>query len=172
MEKLATVVGDYLVKQAEAGATALQVFDSWVGALSPRDYAKFAAPYTRTVIETAQKTGVPVIYFSTGTAGMLDQIAALGSDVVGVDWRVALDKAWAQIGDKRAIQGNLDPVLLLGSWRAVRQSADDLLAQAGGRPGHIFNLGHGILPGTPVEMVRRLADYVHEKTAKTETVRA
>jgi uroporphyrinogen decarboxylase len=170
MEKLATVVGDYLVRQAEAGASALQVFDSWVGALSPRDYAKFVTPYTRSVIETAQKTGVPVIYFSTGTAGMLDQIAALGSDVVGIDWRIALDKAWMQIGDNRAIQGNLDPVLLLGSWREVRQQADQIIAQAAGRPGHIFNLGHGILPGTPVEMVRRLADYVHEKTAKTETV--
>ncbi len=172
MEKLATVVGDYLVKQAEAGAAALQVFDSWVGALSPRDYAKFVAPYTKTVIEAAQKTGVPVIYFSTGTAGLLDQIAALGSDVVGIDWRVALNKAWAQIGDNRAIQGNLDPVLLLGSWREVRQQADQIIAQAAGRPGHIFNLGHGILPGTPVEMVQRLADYVHEKTARTETVSA
>jgi uroporphyrinogen decarboxylase len=107
-----------------------------------------------------------VIYFSTGTGGMLDQVAALGSDVVGVDWRVALDDAWARLGPERAIQGNLDPVLLMAPWREVRASIDALLEQAGGRPGHIFNLGHGILPGTPVDMVRRVADYVHERTRR------
>ncbi len=168
MDKLATVVGDYLAQQVKAGAAALQLFDSWVGALAPRDFARFVAPYTAQIIENAKKTGVPVIYFSTGTGAMLDQVAALGSDVVSVDWRGRLDAAWRQIGADRAIQGNLDPVLLMAPWREIRGHVDDILAQAGGRPGHIFNLGHGILPGTPVETVRRLADYVHEKTAKME----
>ncbi len=164
MQKLATVVGDYLFEQARAGASAVQVFDSWAGALSPRDYARFAAPYTRQVIVRAQQSGVPVIYFSTGTGTMLDQVADLGSDVVSVDWRVSLDKAWNQIGPEKAIQGNLDPVALLADFDFVQSAADDILTEANGRPGHIFNLGHGILPGTPVETVRRLADYVHEKS--------
>lgn len=166
MDKLVTVVSDFLVQQVEAGASALQIFDSWAGALSPRDFDKFVAPYTRQLIEAGKNTGVPVIYFSTGTTSMLDQIAALGSDVVSVDWRIRLDKAWQEIGDDKAIQGNLDPLLLFAPWREVQVNTDEILAQAGGRPGHIFNLGHGILPGTPVETVRRLADYVHEKTAK------
>jgi uroporphyrinogen decarboxylase len=169
MEKLATVVSDYLAQQVQAGASALQLFDSWVGALSPYDYTRFVAPYNRQVIEAAQKTGLPVIYFSTSTGGMLDQIAALGANVVGVDWRVALDAAWGQIGEGRAIQGNLDPVILkIAPWREVRRHADEILRMAGGFPGHIFNLGHGILPGTPVDHVRRLADYVHEQTMRTE----
>lgn len=172
MERLSTVISDYLAKQAEAGASALQLFDSWVGALSPYDYAKFVMPYTKSVIEAAQKTSVPVIYFSTGTTAMLDLIATLGSDVISVDWRIALDKAWQQIGSKRAIQGNLDPVVLMAPWREVRAHTDMILQQANAQPGHIFNLGHGILPGTPVETVRRLTDYVHEKTARTETVKA
>jgi uroporphyrinogen decarboxylase len=173
MERLVTVVGDYLAKQVGAGAAAIQVFDSWAGALSPRDYAKFVAPYNKQLIDIVKKTSVPVIYFSTGTGAVLDQIARLSSDVIGVDWRIRLDDAWDQIGEGRAIQGNLDPVVLLTApWREIRAHADDILQQANGRPGHIFNLGHGILPGTPVEMVRRLVDYVHEKTAKTEKVTA
>lgn len=172
MERLVTVVSDFLVRQAEAGASALQIFDSWVGALGPYDYAKFVAPYNRQVIENAKKTGVPVIYFSTGTAALLDQIAALDSDVVGIDWRIGLDVAWRQIGENRAIQGNLDPVLLMAPWRELRGHIDAILEQASGRPGHIFNLGHGILPDTPIESVRRVIDYVHEKTLQTEQVRA
>lgn len=171
MERLTTVLADFLAKQVEAGVSALQIFDSWAGALSPHDYGKFVAPYTKQVIEAGKKTGVPVIYFSTGTGAMLDQIAALDSDVVGVDWRIALDQAWRQIGENRAIQGNLDPVVLLNApWREIHQNVDLILSQANGRPGHIFNLGHGILPGTPVEMVRRLADYVHEQTMKPEGI--
>jgi uroporphyrinogen decarboxylase len=166
MTKLVVVISDYLVQQASAGASALQIFDSWAGALAPRDYAKYVAPYTKQVIENAQKSGVPVIYFSTGTGAMLDQVAALGSDVVSVDWRVRLDRAWHQIGTDHAIQGNLDPVLLLAPWDVVQANADEILRQANRRPGHIFNLGHGILPETPVDTVRRLADYVHEKTAE------
>lgn len=166
MDKLVTVLNDFLAQQVKAGVSALQIFDSWVGAVGPRDFARFVAPYTKQVIEAAQKTGVPVTYFSTGTGTMLDQIADLGSDVVSIDWRMGLDKAWAQLKPHQAIQGNLDPLLLFAPWREVQAATDEILAQADGRPGHIFNLGHGILPGTPVETVRRLADYVHEKTAK------
>jgi uroporphyrinogen decarboxylase len=172
MERLVTVISDFLVKQVTAGASALQLFDSWVGALGPRDYAKFVAPYNKQIIESAKKSGVPVIYFSTGTAAVLDQIAALDSDVVGIDWRIDLDMAWQQIGENRAIQGNLDPVLLMAPWRELRGHIDAILEQANGRPGHIFNLGHGILPDTPVDSVRRLIDYVHEKTLKAEPVQA
>ncbi|MEI6046180.1 MAG: uroporphyrinogen decarboxylase family protein, partial [Chloroflexota bacterium] len=168
MDRIVTVLSDFLVQQVAAGASVLQIFDSWVGALSPYDFAKYVAPYTKQLIEAAKKTGVPVIYFGTGTGTLLDQIAPLGSDVVGVDWRIDLDKAWAQIGENQAIQGNLDPVLLFAPWHEVQIHADLILAQANGRPGHIFNLGHGILPGTPVETVQRLADYVHEKTARVE----
>ena len=170
MEKLTSVVGDYLEQQIEAGVSAVQIFDSWVGALCPRDFARFVAPHTKALIARVKETGTPVIYFSTGTVGMLDQIAALGSDVIGIDWRVQLDYAWQQIGPDRAIQGNLDPVLLLAPWQEVSAQADDILRRAGGRPGHIFNLGHGILPGTPVDTVRRLADYVHEVTARPEPI--
>ncbi len=170
MQKFAAALGDYLFEQAHAGVNTLQVFDSWAGALSPRDYARFVAPYTRQVIERARQSGVPVIYFSTGTGGMLDRIAALGSDAISVDWRVSLDSAWHTIGYDRAIQGNLDPTLLLADWPEVQAAADDVLAQANGRAGHIFNLGHGILPGTPVDTVRRLVDYVHEKIHERVTI--
>lgn len=166
MDKLVTVLSDLLARQVEAGTSALQIFDSWAGALSPYDFARYVAPYTRQLIENAKKSGVPVIYFSTGTGAMLDQIAALDSDVVSVDWRIRLDTAWQAIGPDRAIQGNLDPLLLFAPWREVQAQADEILKQAAGRPGHIFNLGHGILPGTPLDTVRRLAEYVHEKTAR------
>ncbi|MBN9391784.1 MAG: uroporphyrinogen decarboxylase [Chloroflexi bacterium] len=170
MDKLVTVLSDLLARQVEAGASALQIFDSWAGALSPYDFDRYVAPYTRQLIENARKSNVPVIYFSTGTSAMLDEVARLGSDVVSVDWRVRLDRAWQTIGSDRAIQGNLDPLLLFAPWREVQAQADEILAQAGGRPGHIFNLGHGILPGTPVETVARLAEYIHEKTARLEQV--
>jgi uroporphyrinogen decarboxylase len=169
MDKLVTVTSDLLVQQVKAGASAVQIFDSWVGALSPRDYAKFVQPYTSQVIENAKKTGVPVIYFSTGTGTMLDLIADMNSDVVSVDWRVDLGKAWSQLKPHQAIQGNLDPLLLFAPWREVKENVDAILAAADGRPGHIFNLGHGILPGTPVDTVRRIAEYVHEQTAKVES---
>ena len=173
MERLVTVVGDYLVKQVGAGAAAIQIFDSWAGALAARDYAIFVAPYNKQLIDIVKKTGVPVIYFSTGTGAILDQIARLGSDVIGIDWRIRLEDAWNQLGEGRAIQGNLDPVVLLTApWREIRAHTDDILQQAKDRPGHIFNLGHGILPGTPVDMVRRLVDYVHEKTAQPSKVTA
>jgi uroporphyrinogen decarboxylase len=170
MDKLVTVLSDLLARQVEAGAAAVQIFDSWVGALSPYDFDRYVAPYTRQLVENAKKSGVPVIYFSTGTAAMLDRIAALGSDVVSVDWRTRLDRAWQTLGSEQAIQGNLDPLLLFAPWREVEAQAAEILAQAEGRPGHIFNLGHGILPGTPVETVARLAEYVHQKTARREQV--
>ncbi len=166
MDKLVAALSDYLALQVSAGASALQIFDSWAGVLSPRDYARYAAPYTQQLIQNAKRTGVPVIYFSTGTGTLLDQITALGSDVVSFDWRISLDKAWSEIGCDKAIQGNLDPVLLFAEWSHLQAAVDDLLTQVAGRPGYIFNLGHGILPGTPVDTIRHLTDYVHEKTAR------
>jgi uroporphyrinogen decarboxylase len=171
MVKLVKVLTDLLREQAKAGATALQIFDSWAGALGPRDFARYAAPYTRQLIRTAQATGVPVIYFSTGTGTLLDQITGLGSNVISIDWRVRLDHAWEQIGSDRAIQGNLDPVLLFAPFSEIQINVDEILDQAAGRPGHVFNLGHGILPGTPVDTVRRLVDYVHERTASHEPLK-
>ncbi len=168
MDKMATVVGDYLVAQAEAGAQALQVFDSWAGALSPADYRAHALPYARRVVERAQSTSVPVIYFGTDLNGMLPLLRETGADVIGVDWRIAIDDAWAQLGDGVAVQGNLDPVTLFAPWPQVQRRADDILARVAKRPGHIFNLGHGILPETPVDNVRRLVDYVHERSAAME----
>jgi uroporphyrinogen decarboxylase len=162
MDKLATVVGSYLVAQAEAGAQALQVFDSWAGALSPADYREYVLPYSRRVVEQAQSTGVPVIYFGTDLNGMLPLIREIGSDVVGVDWRIEIDQAWVQLGADVVVQGNLDPVVLFAPWPEVQRRADDILRRVNKRPGHIFNLGHGILPQTPVDTVRRLVDYVHE----------
>lgn len=164
MEKLVIALTDYLTLQAEAGASALQIFDSWAGALGARDYATYAAPYTKALIQNVQKLGVPVIYFSTGTGTILDQIRDLGSDVISVDWRTPLDRAWREFAYDRAIQGNLDPVMLFAEWDVLKRAVDEILVQAERHPGHIFNLGHGILPGTPVDTVRRLADYVHERT--------
>ncbi len=165
MSKLAAVVGDYLVAQANAGAQALQVFDSWAGVLAPQDYRAHVLPYTRRVIAQAQSTGVPVIYFGTDLNGMPGLIAETGADVIGVDWRVAIDDAWDQLGEHVAVQGNLDPVALFAPWKQIQARADDILERTAGRPGHIFNLGHGILPDTPVEHVQRLAEYVHERSA-------
>jgi len=164
MEKLTRVVGDYLVAQAQAGAQALQVFDSWAGILSPMDYQHNVLPYARRVIERAQSSGVPVIYFGTNMNGMLGMLGEIGTDVIGVDWRIAIDDAWDQIGEHVAVQGNLDPVTLFAPWEQVQRHVDDILARTAGRPGHIFNLGHGILPETPVDTVKRLADYVHERS--------
>lgn len=165
MTKLVTVIADYLLAQAEAGADALQVFDSWAGALGQVDYERFVQPFNTALFEKLNRAGVPTINFSTGTSAYLGSVAACGGDVVGVDWRLPLDRAWDAIGTDRAIQGNLDPVTLLGPWRELKAHIDDVLDRAAGRPGHIFNLGHGILPPTPVDTVRRLVDYVHERTA-------
>jgi uroporphyrinogen decarboxylase len=162
MDKLARMVGEYLKAQAEAGAQVLQLFDSWAGALSPADYRRYVLPYSRCTIQTAQTSGMPLIHFSTGTSGMLEVIKEAGGDVIGVDWRVSLTDAWRRLGDDVAIQGNLDPVALFGPLPELEQSVADILAQVDGRPGYIFNLGHGILPQTPVEHVAALVDMVHE----------
>jgi uroporphyrinogen decarboxylase len=166
MDRLATMVGDYLKAQAEAGVQVLQLFDSWAGALSPADYRRYVLPYSRRAIQSAQTSGVPVIHFSTGTAGMLELIKEAGGDVISVDWRVNLADSWRRLGDDVAIQGNLDPVALFAPLPELEQHVADILAQADGRPGHIFNLGHGILPQTPVEHVAALVDIVHEKSRR------
>lgn len=166
MGKLSEVVGDYLLAQAKAGAQVLQLFDSWVGALSPADYRDLVMPYSKRAIDIAKQAGVPIIHFGTDTGGMLDLIREAGGDVIGVDWRIDLDIAWTRLGASVAVQGNLDPIALLAPWKALRERTQRVLDQAGGRPGHIFNLGHGILQQTPVENVKRLVDYVHEYSLK------
>lgn len=166
MKRFACLIGRYLEAQVEAGAQALQLFDSWAGALSPADYERYVAPYSRHVLQAAQATGVPVIHFSTGTAGMLERLAAAGGDVIAVDWRIPLDAAWQRIGYQRAIQGNLDPAVLLSPREELTRQAVQILEQAGNRPGHIFNLGHGVLPQTPVEAVAHLIEIVHQESQR------
>jgi uroporphyrinogen decarboxylase len=163
-DTLADVIGDYLVAQVEAGVDAVQVFDSWVGALNSADYREFILPHTKRIFERVAPTGVPTIHFGVGTASILGDLRDAGGDVIGADWRTPLDDAWERIGSDRGIQGNLDPTLLLGPLDRMFAATDAVLARAGGRPGHIFNLGHGILPTTPVEHVQALARYVHQKT--------
>jgi uroporphyrinogen decarboxylase len=163
MDKLTRLVGSYLQAQVAAGAQALQMFDSWAGALSPSDYRTYVSSYSRQALQLAHTAGVPVIHFSTGTGGMLEALAEAGGDVIGVDWRVELGDAWRRVGHNRAIQGNLDPLVLLAPLPEVVRQTTHILAQADGRPGHIFNLGHGVLPQTPVEHVAALVDIVHER---------
>ena len=167
MQKLVAVQADYLIQQAKAGAQALQIFDSWVGlALSKADYLEFVKPYNTELFDLLTEANVPVINFSNGTFGYIDEVADCGGDVLGVDWRMPLGTYWEKIGYQRPIMGNLDPIALLASWEQLRRKADQVLEQAAGHSGHIFNLGHGILPSTPVENVRRLVEYVHEKTKR------
>jgi uroporphyrinogen decarboxylase len=163
--RLATTMGEYLIAQIEAGAQAIQVFDSWVGALHADDYREFALPHTRTIFQMLAGHGVPTIHFGVATGSILREMREAGGDVIGVDWRIPLDDAWNIIGADRAVQGNLDPTLLLGPRDRLFKAADDVLRRAEGRLGHIFNLGHGILPPTPVEHVQALARYVHQQTA-------
>jgi uroporphyrinogen decarboxylase len=150
--------------QIEAGVQAVQIFDSWAGALSRADYREFALPHTKRIFESLSGAGVPLIHFGVGTAAILRELAEAGGDVIGVDWRLPLDEAWDIIGPDRGVQGNLDPTLLLGPADRSFASASDVLRRAGGRPGHIFNLGHGVLPSTPLERVQELARYVHRTT--------
>src|SRR5256714_10210748 len=163
-DTVADVIGDYLVAQIEAGVDAVQVFDSWVGALNAADYREFILPHTRRIFARVAPTGVPTIHFGVGTGAILGDLRSAGGDVIGADWRTPLDDAWERIGFDRAIQGNLDPTVLLGPLDRIVAAADDVLERAGGRPGHIFNLGHGILPSTPLDHVQALAPYVHQKT--------
>ncbi len=165
MDRLAQVTGEYLNCQIAAGAQAVQLFDSWAGCLSPGDYEQFVQPYTRAVIK-ALKPGVPVINFSTGSAGFLKQIRAGGGDVIGLDWRINLDDGWAAVGYDVAVQGNLDPAALLASPQEIKSRVAEILRRAGGKPGHVFNLGHGVLPETPVDHVKAMVDAVHELSAR------
>jgi uroporphyrinogen decarboxylase len=158
MDRLAEQSARYVVAKVRAGADVIQLFDSWVGALSPADYDEFVAPHSARVLSAPD---VPTIHFGTGTATLLRNMAAAGGDVIGVDWRIELDRAWAEIGD-RGIQGNLDPALLLGPWDRVEAGARDVLRRAAGRPGHVFNLGHGVLPATDPDVLTRLVALVRE----------
>ena len=167
MTKLTDTVIEYLKAQVEAGAQALQLFDSWAGSLSPTQYAAYAFPHSQRIFQALKKAGVPLIHFGTETATLLDQMGAAGADVVGADWRVPLDQAWKKVGETRGIQGNLDPAMMFASFDVIRKEAALILDLAGSRPGHIFNLGHGILPETPVDNVARLVDFVHENSPRT-----
>ena len=161
LELLAAATARYLNGQIAAGAQAVQLFDSWVGVLAPDDYRAFVMPHTQALVR-ALTPGVPVIHFGTGTAALLPLMRAAGGDVIGLDWRVDLDAGWAAVGHDVAVQGNLDPAVLLAKPPYIRQRVKDILDRAGGRPGHIFNLGHGVLQETPVEHVKALVDIVHE----------
>ncbi len=162
MGKLVDVLAPFAVMQVAAGARAIQVFDSWVGALGSEDYVRYVAPYSRALIERVRSTGVPVIHFGTGCAGYFKELHAAGGDVMGVDWRLNIDQAWMDISYRSAIQGNLDPAALMAPLPELKQKVHELLKRTGTRPGHIFNLGHGILPETPVENVRAVVELVRE----------
>jgi uroporphyrinogen decarboxylase len=165
MERLVVAVRDYLNLQVAAGADAVQLFDSWVGALSPADYRTFVLPHVRTLV-AGIAPGTPVIHFGTDTAGLLECQRAAGGDVIGLDWRVDLDAAWARLGHDVAVQGNLDPTALFAPLPELRRRVEAILGQAAGRPGHVFNLGHGILPETPVAHAQALVGMVHELSAR------
>jgi len=166
MDALAGLCAEHLRAQVEAGAQAVQLFDSWIGALDPDDYERAVLPYSHRVLAAAAALGVPTIHFGVGTGELLGLMASAGAQVVGVDWRVPLDRAWERVGLERAVQGNLDPAACLAPWEAVREKALQVLERADGRPGHIFNLGHGVLPQTPPETLQRLVDLVHEVTER------
>ncbi len=160
--RFADMMADYLAAQVEAGVQALQVFDSWAGALGRSDYREFALPHTSRIFSALKGTGVPLIHFGVNTAAILADVAENGADVIGVDWRQNIDESWAVVGHGRAIQGNMDPALLLGPHERMFAASEEILRRAGGRPGHIFNLGHGVLPSTSLETVQALARHVHE----------
>lgn len=163
MEKLADTFAAYVRAKVAAGADVIQLFDSWVGALSPADYVEFVAPYSARILAAVD---VPTIHFGTGTATLLRAMADAGGDVIGLDWRIPLDRGWDVVGDERGVQGNLDPMLLLGPWERLEATARDVLERAGGRPGHIFNLGHGVLPQTDPDVVTRLTQLVQTATVE------
>ena len=162
MSKLVAVTSAYAADQVKAGADAIQVFDSWVGCLSVEDYRRYVLPQTTELVKKLQRAGVPVIYFGTDSATLLPSMGETGAEVIGLDWRIPLDQGWKSLNFKGAVQGNLDPVLLFADWKELKSRAEDILRRAGGRPGHIFNLGHGILPETPVANVKDLAKFVRE----------
>jgi uroporphyrinogen decarboxylase len=164
--KLVAVAGEYAAEQVRAGADVIQIFDSWVGCLSVEDYRRYVLPRTTELVHSLQKSGAPIIYFGTETTALLPAMRETGAEVIGLDWRVPLDEGWRMLGQGSAVQGNLDPVLLFADWNELSSRARDILQRAAGRPGHIFNLGHGILPETPVENVKALAQFVQEHSAK------
>jgi len=169
LERLATAFAAFALAQAEAGADAVQLFDSWVGVLSPADYAEFVAPWSARILDELREAGVPSIHFGTGTATLLPAMANAGGDVIGLDWRIPLDEGWAAVGADRGVQGNLDPAALLGPWSRAEAGARDVLARAAGRPGHIFNLGHGVLPDTDPDHLGRLRALVHAETEREKS---
>jgi uroporphyrinogen decarboxylase len=162
MGKLVDVLGPFALLQVTAGARAIQVFDTWAGALGPDDYARYVAPYSRALIERIRSSGVPVIHFGTGTGGFFRELHAAGGDVLGIDWRINIDQAWMDISYRAAIQGNLDPAVLFAPLPELRMRVHELLKRTGTRPGHIFNLGHGILPETPQANVKAVVEFVRE----------
>jgi uroporphyrinogen decarboxylase len=166
MDKLTDQMIGYLHGQIAAGAQVVQVFDSWVGGLAPCDYERSVLPWARRIFTALKGAGAPTIYFGTGNASLLELMASAGSDVMSFDWRVNLDDGWARVGHDRGVQGNLDPVRAVAGWSPAREGMTDILRRAGARPGHIFNLGHGVLPETDPEVLRRLVDGVHEATAR------
>jgi uroporphyrinogen decarboxylase len=163
MLKLVAVVSEYAADQVRAGADVIQIFDSWVGCLSVEDYCRYVLPPATELVKAVRKTGAPVIYFGTDTATLLPAMKQTGAEVIGLDWRIPLDQGWQAVGSG-AVQGNLDPVLLFADWKELKSRTEEILRRAGGRPGHIFNLGHGILPETPVENVKALTKFVQEQT--------
>jgi uroporphyrinogen decarboxylase len=166
MLKLVAVVSEYAADQVRAGADVIQIFDSWVGCLGAEDYRRYVLPTTTKLVQALRKTGAPVIYFGTDTATLLPLMKQTGAEVIGLDWRIPLDEGWSSVGSQGAVQGNLDPVLLFAEWQELKCRAEDILRRAAGRPGHIFNLGHGIMPETPVENVRALAKFVQEHSTR------
>lgn len=164
MQKLATAMVSYLQAQVQAGVDVVQLFDSWAGCLSPQDYHEYVLPYSQRIFKELESTGVARIHFGTGTSNLLEEMRLAGGDIFGVDWRIPIDEAWKRLGYDVGIQGNLDPAVLLGSMELVKSRAAQILAKAGRRAGHIFNLGHGMLPETPPENVRQLVEFVHEST--------
>jgi uroporphyrinogen decarboxylase len=162
LRKLVAVVSEYAVQQVRAGADVIQVFDSWVGCLSVEDYRRYVLPATTELVHSLRETGVPAIYFGTDSATLLPSMKETGADVIGLDWRIPLDQGWQSLDFQGAVQGNLDPILLFAEWDLLKSRAAEILKLAAGRPGHIFNLGHGILPETPVENVKALTKFIQE----------
>src|SRR5438270_1593044 len=165
MDRLADGMIAYLSAQVEAGADVIQVFDSWIGALSPADYKRSVQPWMRRIFDALRPIGAPTIYFGTGNVSLLESMAAAGSDLMSVDWRLGLDEAWQRIGVLKGIQGNLDPARPVAGWNAACEGMRDVLSRASGRPGHVFNLGHGVMPETDPDVLKRLVDAVHSETA-------
>ena len=172
MRKLVVVAASYAADQVRAGADVIQIFDSWVGCLSVEDYRRYVLAHVTGMVTQLQKTGAPIIYFGTDSATLLPAMKETGADVIGLDWRIPLDQGWKRINHQCAVQGNLDPVLLFADWKELSSRAEDILRQAGGRPGHIFNLGHGILPETPVENVKNLARLVQQHSVPPSGARS